>query len=122
MLNNTEYINGVNKELLFEIMLKEKVDFEVAGIINMLDISKSDNKKIQFYLMYKDELLEVYEIDEILQRMGGKFIRILNKENHTYLDNTIDNCDFIDHLIDKGVAERKRPTRNLIQIVFGNTR
>lgn len=119
MLNNTGYIVGKNKDLLFDIMLSEKIEFDKAGILNMLEASKSDNQKIQFYLKYKDDILLEYKIDEILPRMGETFIRIINKENHVYLDNNTDNKTFINHLIDAGMAEKKNVGKNKILIVFG---
>lgn len=118
MINNKAYISDDNKNILFDELLKGKVNIDIDELFNILKINSNDNKKIKFYLTYEKELLTKYDIKTILEQMGGKFVKILNKERNIYLDDNSDNIVFFNKLKDKGLVIRRIMKRKKFLISF----
>ena len=122
MSSNEEYIIDENKNILFDIMLREKVNFEPALILSMFETTKSENEKIQLYLTYEDDILSEYDVKTVLRKMSGTFDRIVNEEPNTFLDNTPDNMAFINRLKEHGLINRGVSKINKIQIAYKEPR
>lgn len=95
-----KYKNLFNHSIVFTIYLKiiyNKVNLSGENIVYLLESDLRSSEKVEIYVKYK-ELLKDYDIENILNLIGGNYKRILNKEKYLYFENTDANQVFLNIL------------------------
>lgn len=82
---------------IYQEIIHNSVNLSEENVIYLLESDLSSSEKAKIYIKYK-EILKDYNIEDILNLIGGDYKRILNKEKFLYFDNTEYNQIFLNIL------------------------